>query len=56
MSLHEVRYFSQALQKATSSFVIYPDKSVQGPYHCMLLLHGLSDDHSIWQRRTSIER
>lgn len=56
MSLHEVRYFSQALQKATSSFVIHPDKNVQGPYHCMLLLHGLSDDHSIWQRRTSIER
>ena len=56
MSLHEVRYFSQALQKSTSSFVIYPDKSVQGHYHCMLLLHGLSDDHSIWQRRTSIER
>lgn len=22
----------------------------------MLLLHGLSDDHTIWQRRTSIER
>lgn len=56
MSLHEVRYFSQALQKSTSSFVIYPDKGVPGPYHCMLLLHGLSDDHSIWQRRTSIER
>jgi putative tributyrin esterase len=56
MSLHEVRYFSQALQKSTGTFVIHPDKSVPGPYHCMLLLHGLSDDYSIWQRRTSIER
>lgn len=56
MSLHEVRYFSTSLQKATSTFVIHPDQDVPGPYHCMLLLHGLSDDHSIWQRRTSIER
>ena len=23
---------------------------------CLYLLHGLSDDHTIWQRRTSIER
>ncbi len=23
---------------------------------CLWLLHGLSDDHTIWQRRTSIER
>jgi S-formylglutathione hydrolase FrmB len=56
MSLHEVSYFSQALQKATGAMVIHPDPSVPGPYHCMLLLHGLSDDYSIWQRRTSIER
>ena len=56
MSLHEVRYFSEALQKSTGIFVIYPDKSVPVPYHCMLLLHGLSDDYSAWQRRTSIER
>ena len=56
MSLSEVRFFSQALQKSTSAFVIHPDSSVPRPYHCMLLLHGLSDDQSIWQRRTSIER
>jgi S-formylglutathione hydrolase FrmB len=56
MSLHEVRYFSSALKKATSTLVIHPDNDVPGPYHCMLLLHGLSDDFSIWQRRTSIER
>ena len=56
MSLHEVRYFSQALQKSTGTLVIYPHESVPGPYHCMVLLHGLSDDYSAWQRRTSIER
>ncbi|MBI1332096.1 MAG: esterase family protein [Armatimonadetes bacterium] len=56
MSLSEVRYYSQALQKATGTFVIHPDQNVQRPYHCMVLLHGLSDDYTIWQRRTSIER
>ncbi len=56
MSLHEIRYFSQALQKSTGTLVILPDKSIPGPYHCMLLLHGLSDDYSAWMRRTSIER
>ena len=25
-------------------------------HQCLTLLHGLSDDHTIWQRRTSIER
>jgi putative tributyrin esterase len=56
MALHEVKYYSNALQKATGAFVIHPDPSVPRPYHCMVLMHGLSDDYTIWQRRTSIER
>lgn len=56
MALIELQYFSGALQKQSSAYVIHPDKNVKGPYHCMILLHGLSDDHSIWLRRTSIER
>src|ERR1044071_6734116 len=27
-----------------------------GPFATFYLLHGLSDDHTIWLRRTSIER
>ena len=44
--------------QATSGLQI----GVQGPegdrasWPCLWLLHGLSDDHTIWQRRTSIER
>lgn len=56
MALLELRTFSHALQKQTTAFVIHPDADVPGPYHVMFLLHGLSDDHSIWLRRTSIER
>src|SRR5205085_4150849 len=48
--------FSKALQKATAANVILPDPDIPGPYATFYLLHGLSDDHTIWQRRTSIER
>jgi putative tributyrin esterase len=56
MAFAQLTYFSQALGKQNSANVILPDPAVKGPYHCLLLLHGLSDDHSIWMRRTSIER
>ena len=40
--------------------VILPDPAASGatePRHqTLFLLHGLSDDHTTWQRRTSIER
>ena len=37
--------------------VILPDGAdAEGPYPVLYLLHGLSDDHSIWARRTSIDR
>ncbi len=56
MSLCEFHYFSNILGMQRTANVIVPDQSVPGPYHVMLLLHGLSDDHSIWLRRTSVER
>jgi S-formylglutathione hydrolase FrmB len=52
----ELKYFSPALGKATAADVILPEGNHQGPFATMYLLHGLSDDHTIWQRRTSIER
>lgn len=51
-----LRYFSEALQKHTQAEIILPNLSLDGPFHVMFLLHGLSDDQSIWMRRTSIER
>jgi len=50
------RYFSEALQKQTQAEILLPDPKMTGPFHVMFLLHGLSDDQSIWMRRTSIER
>jgi S-formylglutathione hydrolase FrmB len=55
MALCELRYFSNALGKQTAANVILPEVG-SGPYPVMYLLHGLSDDYTIWLRRTSIER
>jgi putative tributyrin esterase len=56
MAFCELRYFSNALGMQTSANILLPDVSIPGPYSVMFLLHGLSDDHTIWCRRTSIER
>ncbi|OGS19165.1 MAG: esterase [Elusimicrobia bacterium RIFOXYA2_FULL_40_6] len=66
MALIHCDFFSDALQISTSMYVILPQKakkqigmksSAGGAKHPVLyLLHGMSDDHTIWLRRTSIER
>lgn len=65
MALLHVQFHSDALQQAVGMDVIIPQKvytqigmgSSEGEKCKVLyLLHGLSDDQTIWQRRTSIER
>ena len=56
MAFCELKYFSPALQKATAANIILPETTLEGPFPVLYLLHGLSDDHTIWHRRTSIER
>lgn len=55
MAFSTIQFRSPALIKACSMNVIFPDDK-EGPFPVFYLLHGLSDDHSIWMRRTSIER
>ncbi len=43
------------LQKMVSLNVIVPGEG-DGPFPVLYLLHGLSDDHTAWARRTSLER
>jgi S-formylglutathione hydrolase FrmB len=51
------KHFSRSLQKASSVSVVFPDEpEVARPWSSFYLLHGLSDDDTIWMRRTSIER
>ncbi len=67
MALIDLKFYSEALQMQAEVLVAMPQKATQGEigvsqntdgrkYRCLYLLHGLSDDHSIWLRRTSIER
>lgn len=66
MALLHVDFFSDVLGMSTSMDVILPQqtngqigmegKGAGGRYKTVYLLHGMSDDHTIWQRRTSIER
>lgn len=65
MALIHVNYYSAVLEMQRAMDVILPQKqngvgltSTSGneKYPVLYLLHGGSDDHTIWQRRTSIER
>jgi S-formylglutathione hydrolase FrmB len=57
MAFATLHFHSPALAKACSMNVIVPEHGVgQPPFLVCYLLHGLSDDHTTWARRTSIER
>lgn len=67
MAFFQFHFFSEALGMQSEAYVIIPQRQVSGQigiesesrgekYKCLYLLHGLSDDHTIWMRRTSIER
>ena len=67
MAFCELHLYSQALGLQTTVYAIIPQKKAsgeigiekaetEGKFKCLYLLHGLSDDHTIWMRRTSIER
>ncbi len=65
MALAHVDFFSEVLGLCCQADVILPQKlqgigqegaNREGDVPVLWLLHGASDDHTIWQRRTSIER
>ncbi len=67
MAFMNLHIFSEALGVQTSVGVILPQRSLRGEigtehketgetFPCLYLLHGLSDDETIWERRTGIER
>ena len=58
MALLETRFDSQTLDLSLGMNVILPEHpdAWNEPPAVLYLLHGLSDDHTIWNRRTSIER
>ena len=55
MALCEMRFWSPSLERHTAATMIVPEGR-PGPWPVLYLLHGLSDDHTAWTRRTSVER
>ena len=55
MAFIQCDFFSQVLSLSVSMNVILP-QPIRSSYPVLYLLHGMSDDHTIWMRRTSIER
>ena len=55
MAFIQCDFFSNVLQLSVSMNVVLP-QPIRPSYPVLYLLHGLSDDHTIWMRRTSIER
>lgn len=63
MILTEVKFFSETLTLGSTMQVLLPQrplaaaqKKPQKKFRTLYLLHGHSDDHTAWQRWTSIER
>lgn len=57
MALFHANFYSDVLGMQSSAEVILPDRpDPTRKLPVLYLLHGLSDDHTIWQRRTAIER
>lgn len=63
MILNEVKFFSETLGMLSSLYVLLPHRTMAerkrkraSNLRTLYLLHGHSDDHTAWQRYTSIER
>jgi putative tributyrin esterase len=62
MAVFHIEFRSEILELQCGLNVILPQKTLKymksrkPKYQTLWLLHGLSDDHSAWQRWTSIER
>jgi putative tributyrin esterase len=66
MAFIQCSFYSESLGISTSMSVILPQQTqsqigmagnvIAAKHPTLYLLHGLSDDHTVWMRRTSIER
>jgi len=55
MAICELHFWSASLGRQTACNLLIP-QGQPSPWAAFYLLHGASDDHTIWARRTSIER
>lgn len=60
MVFSDFHFYSEVLQIQTAAYVLMPEekllKQSKAPVPVLYLLHGLSDDHTMWMRQTCIEQ
>jgi len=60
MVFSDFHFYSEVLGIQTAAYVLMPDekliKQSKKPVPVLYLLHGLSDDHTMWMRQTCIEQ
>lgn len=56
MAFFDCHFFSETLALSVSAHVLLPQVPQRKEHPVLFLLHGLSDDHTMWMRRTNIER
>jgi len=55
MSIAHIQFYGPTIGLFTAMNVLLPDTG-PGPFPVFYLLHGLTDDHNAWLRRTALER
>lgn len=60
MIFTDFHFYSETLGIQTAVYILLPDKAVlkqsDKPLPVLYLLHGLSDDHTMWMRQTRLEQ
>lgn len=54
MAFAQLHWHSTTLGKETTTWVLLPDDGTP-PFATLYLLHGLSDDHTAWMRKSRVE-
>jgi len=52
MAFFDCHFFSETLALSVSAHVLLPQVPQRKKHPVLFLLHGLSDDHTMWMRRT----
>ena len=55
MALLDIHFFSKILMNQAAVSVLLPDEG-EGPFPVLYLLHGISNDHTHWVRKSNVER
>ena len=60
MVFSDLHFYSETLGIQTAAYVLMPEMDVmetqKKPLPVLYLLHGLSDDHTMWMRQTAVEQ